>query len=192
MAIHRFTLGTQTDLIAAGQRQPSFRSDVERKDTPLKQYDPESADMAFANRIAQEIIEISGAEVIVYPRTDNGSFDPTWEEDADPSYKAGKHLKAYFAPQPMKSELTPWGYDTSNQTTLVFCREEVYAVFGSRMIREDDLISIPYNSAIMHKRPDKYRVLNAFDFGNFKYNWLYFSCMVENITNDSNQDVNHK
>lgn len=187
--IHRFTLASKIDSVG---NQHSYRSEVEQQETPIKLYDPQSADMVYAARIAKEIINISGADVVVHQRTDDGSFDETWEEDPDPTYKSGRHMKAYFAPEPMKSELQPWGYDTPNKTTVVFCREDVYREFGDRMIREDDIIDLPYNSLIGHKKPKKYRVLNAFDFGNFRYNWLYFSCMVENITNDSNIDVNHK
>lgn len=190
--IHRFASASKAAIVDPAQTQPSFRSDVERRETPIKVYDPDSADMAFAGRIAQEIIDISGAEVIIYPRTESGSYDTTWEEDADPTYRAGKHLKGYFAPQPLQSKLSIWGVDIDNQTNVIFCRAEIFRLLGDRMVQEDDIIEIPYNTASIRKKPDRYRVLSASDLGNFRYNWLYHNCVVENITGDDNIDITHK
>lgn len=189
--IHRFSQSqSKVDDRVAGQAQPSFRSDIEQRHSPLQQHDPESRDIAFANAIAQEVVNLSGALVQVYPRTENESFDTVWQEDRQPSYGASRDLKGYFAPQPIETQLTQWGVDSPNQTTIVFCRSEVYKLFGDRMIREGDIIKLPYNSAV--RKLSKYRVLNSFDSGNFKYGWLYHSCLVENITDDANLDIDHK
>jgi hypothetical protein len=145
-------------------------------------------DMVFANKIAQEIIHITGASLNVYIRTNN-KFDETWEEDADPTYYRPQHLKGYFAPQPIKAEMTEWGLDISNQTTVVFCREEVFKLFGKRMIREDDVIELPYNSSMENRQLGRYKVLNAADSGNFRYNWVYWSCVLETLPNDENLDI---
>lgn len=187
--IHRFSDDAKVHKMAAGQSQPSYRSDVEQQDPILKVHDPQSNDIVFAQRVAKEIIHMSGADIFVFPRTHN-AHDQVWEEDADPTYHNRKPFKAYFAPQPMQNQLTPWGIDIENKTTVVFCREEVFAVFGDRMIGEDDIIELPYNSA--NKKLDRYRVLNAFDSGQYRYMWLYFSCLVENITDDVAIDVDVK
>lgn len=166
------------------------RSDVERAHPLIQLHNQDSKDLGFVGSIADELINISGALVTVYIRTDSESYDKVYEEDPDPTYKDGKLLKAYFVPQPIASQLTPFGVDTPNQTTVVFSRERVFREFGDRMIRIGDLIAVPYNA--MSVKMDRYRVLNAFDSGNFRYNWLYWSCLVENITDDDTIDIDHK
>lgn len=188
--IHRFTQASDSDKYLAGSRQESNRSDIEQRATPLQIHDPESRDMTMANRLARELVNISGAEVIIYPRTENEAYDDVWEEDADPTYKAGKRIKGFFVPQPIAAALTQWGIDIENKTTVVFAREEIFETFGKRMIREGDIIELPYNASL--RQLGRYRVLNAFDSGNYRYNWLYYSCNVENITGDKILDVDHK
>ena len=80
MAIHRFAVNTgqvsadQFDTILT-----SFRSDVEQRHTPLALHDPGSADVRMARAQAREQINISGAEVVVYLRTENADFDHVWD-----------------------------------------------------------------------------------------------------------------
>lgn len=186
--IHRFS-STSNSPKPLGQGS-SLRSDIQRVHSPLQIHDPDSRDIVLANRLAQELIHISGASVIVYPRTENESYDKVWEEDADPTYKAGIQIKGWFAPKPTETQLRPWGVDIENQTTVVFCRDEVYQLFKKRMIREGDIIELPYDASL--RRLDRFRVLNAFDSGNFRYGWLYYSCVVENITDDKNIDIQHR
>jgi len=188
--IHRFSKGGDATRVAAGQQRIGHRTDMQRTNPLIQLHDSESLDHTLAADIADEIVNISGAEVIVYIRTDSESYDEVYEEDPDPTYKSGIRMKAYFAPQPIAAQLTPWGIDVENQTTVVFGKERVYAEFGDRMIRIGDIIELPYNASGI--RPDRFRVLNAFDSGNFRYNWLYWSCQVENITNDITIDIDQK
>jgi hypothetical protein len=186
--IHRFGQVGGGNPFTAGQ--DSLRSSVEQQYPLLQQHDPNSPDMAFANKLAGELIAISGANVTIYLRTNNTDVDVVWEEDADPTYGAGHHLKAYFAPKPLEATLTEYGVDVPNQTEVIFSRAQLYAEVGGRMMRAGDIIVLPYNSLAFN--PDKFRVLNAFDSGNFRYDWLYFSCTVENITDDITIDTDNK
>ena len=161
--------------------------DIQQTNPLIQIHNPDSPDLAFAAKIAQELVNISGAEVKVYARTNSESYDEVYEEDPDPTYKRPKTLKAYFVPQPLAAQLTPWGVDVENQTTVVFNKDAVYNEFGERMIRIGDIIELPYNASTI--KPDRYRVLNAFDSSNFRYSWLYWSCKVENITDDRVIDV---
>lgn len=189
--IHRFSQeNTEITRVAPGQTRIGFRSDVQKQNPLIQLHDAQSKDHIFSGSIADEIINISGAEVIVYIRTDSESYDEVWEEDADPTYKSGRRMKAYFAPQPIAAQLTPWGVDVENQAVVIFSKEHVYKEFSERMIRIGDIIELPYNASGI--RPDRFRVLNAFDSGNFRYNWLYWSCNVENITDDITIDIDHK
>lgn len=187
--IHRFSNDGEPTK-TPGQQKLSTRSDMEEKYPLIQLHDNQSVDHSMVGSLAQEIINISGAEVVVYPRTNSESYDEVYEEDPDPTYGAGHKMKAYFSPKPIAAELTQWGVDAPNQTTVVFSREQVYKEFGDRMIRIGDLISLPYHGAGI--KPDKYRVLNAADAGNFRYTWLYWSCQVENITNDETIDTDNK
>ncbi len=189
--IHRFQDNANTPRTNSSiNSHQSFRSDVEQAHTPMQIYDPESADIVYASRLAMEMINISGAQVIVYARTHHNGFDETWEADADPTYMSGKKFKAFFVPQAIAQQLTQWGADAPNKTTIVFNREDVLKSFGNRMIHNGDVIEVPYNSATL--KLGKYRVTNAFDSGNFKYTFLYFSCFVENLTDDITVSVDHK
>lgn len=190
--IHKFTyIQDDNELIRAGQNKLSHRSDIEQVLTPLQIHDPQSQDISYAMGVAREMVNIAGAHVVVYPRTDNSAYDTTFNEDADPTYGSGRHMKAVFKPEPIETKLTIHGPDADNKTKLIFCREQVHEVFGQRMLREGDIVELPFNSSLRPK-PDRYRVLNASDFGNFKYTWLYISCVVENITGDDTIDITHK
>jgi len=189
--IHRFSqVNDKANDIAAGQKQPSFRSDVSQENPLIQLHDPDSPDMAYAARVAKEIIRISGAHVIVYTRTHNNDVDDVWEEDANPTYRAGKHYKAFFVPEPIKTELTRFGSDTENNVEIVFDREQIYQDFGDRMLHAGDIIEVPYNSAF--HRLGKFRILNARDSGNFRYKFLYFTCECQNITDDITINIDHQ
>ena len=67
------------------------------------------------------------------------------------------------------------------------------------MISEGDILLIPHNTMAVTQNTDlrdgpgnlieRFRVINGFDTGNFKYRWLYWSCLCENITGDPTIDV---
>lgn len=179
MAIHNFA---QLNGASPGDQFASFQSALEKRNSPLQLHDPSNPDHSFYRSIAEEIVNISGADLVVYLRTNN-SFDDVWEEDADPTYYPGVRIKGFFAPQPKATELTPWGVDTPNATKITFSRGSVLNQFGNRMIRIGDVIEIPYN-ALGEVKPDRYRVLNSADAGQFRYEWFYWECYVESITDD--------
>ncbi len=176
--IHRFAQLGQ----APSGPLPSNRSDIERNNPLIQQHDTESADHGLSASLSEEMIAISGAQVIVYLRTDNSDHDDVWEEDADPTYFRGKRLKAFFVPQVKATELTQWGADSPNQTTVVFSKSQVQRELG-RMIRIGDVLELPYNGS-GEIAPSRYKVLNSFDSGNFRYEWYYWSCVVENLLDD--------
>jgi len=188
--IHRFSTSDEASRLVPSQSKLSARSDIEREHPLIQLYDPESKDHVFAGSISEEIVNICGADVIVYVRTNSEAYDDVYEEDPDPTYAPGKRLKAYFVPKQIAANLTIWGLDVENQTTVIFNREQVYREFGDRMIRIGDIIDLPYNAAGI--KPDRYRVLNAADAGNFRYNWQFWACTVENITHDITIDVDNE
>ena len=174
---------------------PDNRSDAEKLNSSLSVYNQQSADIAYAERSAEEIINISGALVTVFKRTRNhGNKDEVWDEDADPTYKSGVKLKGLFAPQPAEAQLTKWGVDVQNQTTIHFSRAVILKIFGNEMIVEGDVLIIPHNTLSVVQntdlrtgignRLDRYRVIKSSDTGNFRYRWLYWSCLLENLTGD--------
>jgi hypothetical protein len=163
---------------------PDFRSDSEQRNSPLSVYNPESLDVKTARTLSDEMINISGAEVKVFIRTDNNDFDAVWDEDADPTYWSSEMMKAFFKPAPLETELKKWGADTVNKTEVVFSHRQVFQKFGERMLRPGDVIQLPFNAAMDDKSPKTYRVVNASPSGNFRYNWLYLSCAVETLNAD--------
>lgn len=172
------------------QEQPDHRNDVQKQYPLIQQHDPQSPDMAFGGKVSHELVNVAGGLVIVYLRTDSNSFDEVFDEDPDPTYKSGVEFKAYFRPDTISQAHTEYGPDTENQTKVIFGRDHVFMEFGKRMIRPGDLIKVPYNSVAV--RPDFFRVTNAYDDGNWRYDWLYYTCDVENITNDITVEIDHK
>jgi len=163
---------------------PDNRSDVDQRNSPLSLFDLESADVRTARTLADEVVNISGAEVKIFIRTNNNDYDSVWDEDADPTYWTSEMLKAFFKPAPLETELKKWGADTINKTEVVFSHRQVFEKFGNRMLRTGDVLQLPFNAAMEDRSPKTYRVTNATPTGNFRYNWLYFSCTVETLNAD--------
>jgi hypothetical protein len=201
MPVHDFIPGPNQGFSSLGGL-PDFRTDAEKLNSPLSIYNHNSPDIAWAERAAEEMINISGAWVTIFPRTANAEADDLWEEDADPTYKSGVKLKGYFVPQPVSITLTKWGIDAPNGTTVIFSRAIIFQTFNDRMLRPGDVLEVPHNTlspvqapqelGSLGNRMDKFRILNAQDTGNFKYRWLYFSCRVENLTGDETIQVMHR
>lgn len=176
-------------------RQPDFRSDEEKLDTPLSIYNHDSEDLAWAERAASELMNIAGAWITVYKRKRNaGNKDDVWEEDPDPTYKNGVKIKGRFVPQPAETMLSRWGADVKNLVTIHFSRANVIKLFGTEMIAEGDVLIVPHNTLSVTQtvdtregignRIDRYRVIKSSDVGNFKYRWLYWAVIVQNLTGD--------
>jgi hypothetical protein len=197
MAIHNFDFGQKFSSI---DKLPDHRNDAQKQNSLLSSFNHDSPDIAYAERLAEELINLSGGWITVFQRTRNhGNKDEVWEEDADPTYKAAKRLKGYFTPAPAEIQLTRWGVDTPTQTTVHFARSSIYKEFGKRMVSEGDILVVPHNTLTAAQAPDlregvrnridRFRVIKSSDTGNFKYRWLYWSCLVENITGDETIDI---
>lgn len=183
MAIHNFSVDTGDPSHGKYYSiHESFRSDIEQRHSPLAIHDEESPDIKMARRMAEEMINVSGAEVKVHTRTDNADNDNVWDEDADPTYWPAVNMKAFFKPEPLHQELLEFGVDHENSTEIVFSHYQVITKFGKRMLRTGDVIQIPYNDAYFQNK--NYRVLNATPTGNFRYVWLYLTCHVQILTAD--------
>jgi hypothetical protein len=189
--LHEFNFSTDERFVSIDD-VPDLRSDADKVFTPLSVFNHAKPDLGYAERLAEETINIVGAWVLILPRTDNADVNEVWEEDPNPSYKNGIRLKGYFKPEPTGLELTKWGVDAPNQTTIVFARSTILQQFGQkRMLRPGDVISIPHN-ALGQVRINKFRIVDAQDSGNFHYRWLYYQALLENIIDDKSLNVDHK
>jgi hypothetical protein len=110
-------------------------------------------------------------------------------------YKGGIGIKAYLKPDTISLELTRWGIDVPLKLTIVFHRATLIEKLGSRVLSPGDAIRVPYNAArallAPEKRPFDFRVMNAFDSGNFQYRWLYYTTVTELLTGDEAVKVRH-
>jgi len=185
MPLYRFGVDTgQAGADIFDSAHESFRSASEQRHTPVAIYDLESYDLKMARQLADEIINVSGAEVNIYIRTDNADFDSVWDEDPDPTYWQKVPMKAFFKPTPLETELKKWGGDTINKAEVVFSHRHLFLEFGERMLRTGDVLQLPYNAANNSLTPKNYRIVNCTPSGNFRYTWLYYSCAVETLTAD--------
>ena len=173
MAIHDFSYSKDPELISI-DKLPDHRSDVEQEFTLLSLYQPENEDMAYAERVAFEMINITGAVTEIFVRTEDNDVDDVWDEQADPTYLPGVRIKGFFVPEPLKSELTKWGIDTPNKTKAVYSRAAIFKQFGNRMLRPGDIIEVPFGSIEKSRGKNKqqYRIVEPSEEGNFKYRWL--------------------
>lgn len=188
--IYDFT-GQITDPIDNFSKNPSTRTEEERQFSPLSIYNVGNQDIQDARRYAGEMINISGALVNLYIRTDNNTIDDVWDEEPDPTYWNKLILKAYFKPQPFELELKLWGIDNRNRTEIVFNYLEIYDHFGDRLLRPGDVVQLPYNHI---GGPKNYKINNVSPHGNFRYTWLYLNCVAEVLNADMairpEQDIN--
>jgi len=180
--IHRFGQSEGVVPISAH----SNRTDVEIENPLYQVQDIESLDVASARRVAREAVNVDGALVRIYARTDNDDVDVVWDEDPDPTYMAPVPLKGFFVPQPLEAELTQWGVEFSNnRAEVAFVLEEMFGAFGDRLLRPGDLLEVPYNS-ISRVKPKYYKIENAQETGNYRYTWLYLTCQAMLLQGDVN------
>lgn len=181
--IHQFAYVGDVNPANLGTTLKDYRSDTEQDGTRIAIFNPESHDVRLARKLAKEIINVSGAKVQVYVRTDNADYDRVFEEDPDPTYWNPIYLKAFTKPEPLETELTKWGPDTTNKTKIAFSYESVYEALGDRMLRVGDVVVVPFN-AVGKLVPGNYRIENVTPSGNFRYTWLYLDCDITTLTAD--------
>jgi len=176
---------------------PDFRSGIEQSFSPLALYNHDKPDIAYAERLAGELINLSGAWVTVFLKELKGDSEEleVWDEDADPIYRGGKEIKAYLKPDTIAFELTRWGVDNPLKLNIIFHRPSLVGMFGERLVAPGDVIRVPYNAArtMLSSNRENYdfRVLNSFDSGNFQYRWLYYTANTQLLTGDDAVRVRH-
>jgi hypothetical protein len=185
--IHNF--GQQREQYITIDSVPDFRTEVEKQLTPLSIYNHDKPDIAYAERMAEEVINVSGAWITLFlkqPKGDSAEIE-VWDEDADPLYSAGKKIKAYFKPEPVLAELTRWGVDVPIRITVVFSRASLMndVSIGPRLLLPGDVIEAPYNlPSVLNMGPLRFRVLNSSQDGFFHYRWLYLKATCELLVGD--------
>ena len=173
---------------------PDHRSPIEKEHTPLAVYNHAKPDYAVAERWAEETVNIGGAFVTLFqkePHVDHDDLDDVWDEDADPLYAPGINLKAWFKADSLNIELTKWGVDSNVQVPITFARAILAKAVGmERLVTVGDVIEIPFNAPKL-RGPARFRVLNAYDAGNYHYRWLYYTAVCELLTGDDAVKVTH-
>jgi hypothetical protein len=172
---------------------PDFRSDIEKLHTPLGVFDNCKPDLAMYERLAEEVINISGAFVTLFLKLplQGSERNPNdiWDEDADPVYANGVILKAFVKLNEFQLELTKFGVDAPLSVKVVFARTTLGKAVGyDRMLAPGDVIEVPYNRAKIDL-PLRFRVKNESDAGNINYRWVYYSADCELITSDKSLKV---
>lgn len=157
--------------------------------SPLSVFNHSKNDLGYAERYAEEAINIAGAPVRVYLRQLDLSegIDNDFDEDAHPIYSNPIIMKAYFKPEPKTIELMKFGITSKTQSTITFSRAMLLTnpAIGERLIQPGDVIQIPYN-AIDEKNegPLTIRVNTATPTGNYHYRFLYHQVIGEPISAD--------
>lgn len=199
MGLHNFSMDEQFSTI---DKVPDFRTEEEKRFTPLSIYNHDKADIGYAERMAEELINVSGSWVMLFRRLPKSeiSEDEVWDEDADPIYADGMRLKAHVKPELIRVELTRFGVDIPLKATITFSRAVLLEEIGERLLIPGDIIEVPYNiPSFQRAEPSKafksstrFRILNSFPTGNFMYRWLYQAATSELVTGDKALRVVHK
>jgi hypothetical protein len=152
-------------------------------------------EIALMEQQAFDYINQSGVETLIFSRVnDLGNVDPVWEEDSEPIYDQPVPIKGQFVPEEMSTALKKWGVESISKFKVNYSRAQLLDIFGKRLIRSGDVIRIPHNTLVQTQNTefvdgefglaDKFRVIDAFDAGNFNFRWLYWVCIVELLTAD--------
>jgi len=176
--------------LASINESPDMRTESEKMLTLAAVYNPTNPDISMAERLAEELCNVSGALVKVWLRTDNEvNADDTWDEDPNPTYYNPIWLKGVWIPKPLKDELTKFGVDADTESAISFCRAVLLNDLP-RTLRAGDLIQLPQNAARTDYKLDiqenllNYEVLVAEDNGSYRYRWLYVKCTVRPFSGD--------
>jgi hypothetical protein len=177
---------------------PDMRSDIEKEFSQLSLFNHDKPDLGYAETMAEELINLSGAWVTVFkkiPKGDNEDKE-VWDEDADPLYTSGSDIKAYIKVDTVSYEYTRWGIDNPLKLKIIFSRAAILRKFADKLIVLGDVIRVPYGAAfsMLAQEPRQFffRVLNAYDSGNFMYRWLYYTAMTELLTGDKAIKIRHE
>lgn len=181
MAIYSF--GSAQEGFSSIDGFADFRSDIEKTLSPLASFNHEKADLALAERWAEEAINLSGAWISLFPKLPKEDTpNNVWDEDPDPIYANPRHLKALVRPEGVAWELTRWGVDNAIKATVVFARAGLLSEFGDRLVVPGDMIEIPHNAIFpkqLDVRPLRFRVINVTPEGYYLYRWLYMNATCE-------------
>ena len=192
MPIYNYSTGQQ---IFNLDSNPDMRTDSEKQNSPLALYNQGSEDITYAEKLADEVINLTGAPIIILKRHRSANRDDVWDEDADPNYSSGVTLKGKFVPTPAETALTKWGVDVTAGIVIHFSRIAVYKAFGGDMIAEGDILVVPLGTLNItqhannnHSKITKFRVLKATDAVYYRYRYMYWEVTIQNITGDKSLD----
>lgn len=180
--INRFSRSSPDGPYLPSQIQPSFRSEMEQMYPLIQVHDEQAVDLGTAERLAVEAVNVTGAEIDVYIRTDNNNYDPVFEEDPNPTYWAPERMKALYPNAAIQQELTKWGADIKIPIKIFFAKAALQKKFGDRLLRHGDVLQLPFNDSL--SKAVNFKVLSATPSGLWRYFWLYIECTCENLTGD--------
>ena len=177
------------------QNAQDNRTDAEKSSSKIAVYDHTNPEIANMEMEALNIIIDSGAPTLVYRRTDDtGQVNDTYNENPNPLYHPYDIIKGLFKPESISVSKVKWGVDSDVKIKMSYSRAYLLGLYGSRLIRIGDVIAVPHNTLIQTQsneylegkvnRIDKFRVVHAYDTGNFNYRWLYWTCDLEPLSGD--------
>jgi hypothetical protein len=177
------------------QNANDHRTDAQKDNSKVAVYDHSNPEIANMEMEALNLVQDSGAPTLIYLRSDDtGQTDETYNETSNPIYLPPVLVKAMYKPESITLVKVKWGIDADAKFKIHYSRAYLLGLFGSRLIRNGDIISVPHNTLIQTQateflegkinRLDKFRVVHAQDTGNFNFRWLYWTCDVEPLSGD--------
>lgn len=168
---------------------PDFRTEAEKTLSPLSTFNHSKPDLGYAERYAEEAINLAGAPMRIYLRQIDFSegIDNDFDEDAHPVYSQPIIIKGYFKPEPKSLELMKFGITAKTTATITFSRAVLLnnPAIGDRLILAGDVIQIPYNDVDeKDEGPLTIRVNTTSPTGNYHYRFLYHQVIGEPISAD--------
>ena len=185
MAIYNFD--NKKELFSTVDKIPDPRTDEQKENSPLSQYNHENPDIALAERQAQELTELAGVPIIIYKykimEHVKDSVQDLWNEEQTKIYDNGTWAKGLIKMDLFQQYLTKFGIDTPLKLNVNFSRTKLLELFGEELIRVGDVLRIPLN--IPGKQfPHYFSVVEAHSASNFKFRWIYWTCQTVLMLND--------
>jgi hypothetical protein len=196
MMNHRFDFDDELQQAYSSlQDAKDNRTDAEKNSSKIAIYDHSNPEIANMEMEALNLVNDSGAPTMVFRRSDDtGQTDETYNETANPIYLPPDIIKGMFKPESVSLLKVKWGVDSDVKFKIHYSRAYLLGLYGSRLIRTGDVISVPHNTLIQTQsteflegkinRLDKFRVTHATDTGNYNYRWLYWTVDVEPLSGD--------
>jgi len=117
---------------------PPLVAPDEFTDSELSLFDQDNPDISLFNLIDDEIIKLSGSQILLYKYYQNEDYDPVYMESRNKTISRDPVLLyGHYEPRAVEENLTQFGIELTNDQLFVFNKSYLERVVGRRLIPGD-------------------------------------------------------